>query len=107
MAASAVRVDRVAEGDGGFRADFVDDRPGAHVEELEPAELAGADLAVGHVEQRRLRRILVVVGELPPELSFRHGPKPIEQVFDNARGNWVLTVENVCSTVRVMPPANR
>src|SRR5205823_6216004 len=85
MTASPVRVDRVLEGDGRPRADLVDDRAGAHVEELEAAELTGADLALGHVEQRLLRGLLVVVGELPPELSFRHGRERIEQVFDHAR----------------------
>jgi hypothetical protein len=52
------------------------------VEELEAAELAGADLALGHVEQRRLRRLF---HDLPPEVSCRHGRQPIEQVFDQAR----------------------
>ena len=55
------------------------------MEELEAAELTGSDLALGHVEQRLLRGLLVVVGELPPELSFRHARERIEQVFDHAR----------------------
>src|SRR5947207_8471584 len=102
MVASPIRVDRVAEGDGGLRADLVDDRAGAHVEELEPAELAGADLALGHVEQRLLRGRLVLVGELPPELPCRHAREPIEQVFDRAKDATMRSWRG-CPTTRSAP----
>src|SRR5262245_19327772 len=89
MTASSVRVDRVLEGDGGLRADLVDDRAGVHVEELEAAELAGADLALGYVEQRRLCRRLAAVDHLPAELPFGHAASlsnrcSISQGRDNA-----------------------
>src|SRR5262249_28829728 len=91
MAASPVRVDRVAEGDGGAVGDLVDDRAGAHVEELEAAELPGADLALGHVEQRLLRRVL---GQTPAQLGRRHRRRPYRTCV--RRRNW-------CDNA-VMPP---
>jgi hypothetical protein len=67
MAAAPEHVDRVAEGQGVVVAEGVDDPLGAHVEELEAAVLADADLALEHrlLQQRALR--LVASGDLPAE----------------------------------------
>ena len=63
VAASPVRVDRVAERDGRALGHLVDDAAGVDVQELHAAELAPPDVALDHVvEQHDLSRALVAGG---------------------------------------------
>src|SRR5262249_60024986 len=96
-----VRVDGAVEGDGRASVDFVDDRAGAHVEELEAAKLAGADLALGHVEQRLLRRLLVAV-DLPAKVPWRHRPRAYRTGVRSRKGA-TMRAWRGCPTTRSAP----
>src|SRR5580704_12380483 len=90
MTATPVGVERVAERHAAGRGDRVDDRPGVDVEELHPAELAGADVAGDGGLVGEEGPLVVLLGQRPPEGDA--GP-----VCSGGHGS---SVANMCSSIQ-------